>query len=453
MRNSLKSRKNAVISTLKCVGILACILIIGLYLSPVSSELRDIPNEIYVYDEDISISDIKLNIEKKLNDKSFISAFATNSPLSVDYEYNGEDALIVSADSNTKSIENEIGRDGRVDVKLFGKIPVKSVNVLFREKNYVVPGGSCVGISIRNKGLLVIATGDVVDENGNKHSPANECGIKQGDIIEKINGNEITSSADIARVCKEAGGNAVKLTVFRKGNYIDLTCVPYKDWRDGNYKLGTWVRDTTSGVGTLSFYSKEYNAYGALGHAITDADTQVDIRVADGDLYSAEVVGIIKGEKGKPGEIRGSFGKEETIIGDIDSNNEFGVFGNMINGYYNTSTDNNIEIAYPEEIRTGDAKIVTTIDDIVTEEYNCNVIKLYPQSVPSIKSMVIEITDEKLLNSTGGIIQGMSGSPVIQNGKLVGVVTHVFINDPTKGYCVYASWMMEKIKESYSISY
>jgi len=211
-----------------------------------------------------------------------------------------------------------------------------------------------------------------------------------------------------------------------------------------NYKLGLWVRDSTAGIGTLTFYHEDTNTFGALGHPITDGDTNTTFTIKDGDLLSASILSVRKGEKGVPGELRGLFVNEKKSIGQIESNSSSGIFGKTYQPLVNSIFNQPMSVGFRNEVVEGPAKIITTIDDNGPKEYDIEIIKLLQQDKSGPKSMIIRVTDEELLSKTGGIVQGMSGSPIIQNDKIVGAVTHVLINKPEIGYGIYIEWMLEE---------
>ena len=218
---------------------------------------------------------------------------------------------------------------------------------------------------------------------------------------------------------------------------------PALDPADGAYRLGAWVRDSTAGIGTLSFYDPESGAFGALGHAITDVDTGIVLPVGYGGIYESSVVDISKGKSGEPGELLGQFFDAETQLGEVTSNTDYGIFGTMNEEVANPLYPDGLPVGTRADVHTGPAQLLTTLADGEVRAYDCEIVKLNDQSAPATRSMVIKVTDEELLQATGGIVQGMSGSPIVQDGKLVGAITHVFINDPTQGYGVYIEWMLD----------
>ncbi len=328
-----------------------------------------------------------------------------------------------------------------ITVELFGLIPVKKVNVHYRQDIYVMPGGESVGVTLYTKGALVVGMGTVLNENSERICPAEVGGVQVGDVIIEANGQEV-KDADMLIAIFNRAGQSTDLTILRGSSRIHTSVTPVKDALDGVYKIGMWVRDSTAGIGTLSFYVMSTKKYGALGHAITDADTGALLSVRNGEIIESNVLGVVQSSQGIPGEIKGTFTSVSKRLGGIKKNTEFGIFGELYEDLKNPLYPNGVPVAYPDEVEAGPAKILTTVDEKGIQAYDCEIIKIYPQSSAAPKGLVIEITDDTLIEKTGGIVQGMSGSPVLQNGKLVGIITHVFINDSLKGYCVYALWMV-----------
>jgi stage IV sporulation protein B len=238
---------------------------------------------------------------------------------------------------------------------------------------------------------------------------------------------------------------SVTLKINRKGNIVYAKIHPVLAKEDEKYKLGLWVRDHTAGIGTLTFYSTDKRFYAALGHAITDVDTGDILSVNNGQIMKSRIISINKGKRSSPGELRGIFLEEVDNIGNIEKNTEYGIYGKVYNNI-NDMVGKPIPIGYQSQVKEGSAKILTTIDNTGVKEFDIQIVKKVEQKNPNQKGMIIKVVDKDLLNKTGGIVQGMSGSPIIQNGKLIGAVTHVFVNDPSKGYAVYAEWMINEMK-------
>lgn len=340
-------------------------------------------------------------------------------------------------------VNNFKGLGGRTQVKLLGMVPIKNVNVSKIPDLELYPGGTPIGIKMNTKGLLVVAFSDVRGDDGKIQSPGALAGLNIGDIILKANNKEVNASNELIKIINEEKGAKVKLTVERKGEIFEKELNPIKFNNEDKYKIGLWLRDSTAGVGTLTFYHKDSNAYGALGHPITDIDTNSVLKVGKGSIVEASIINVRKGIKGNPGELKGIFVNEDKSFGNINFNTECGVFGVGTDNIYKSISDKPLKIGLRNEIKEGKAKIITTIDENGPQYYDIVIEKLLYQEAPGAKSMIIKITDPKLLERTGGIVQGMSGSPIIQNDKIVGAVTHVLINKPDTGYGIYIEWMIK----------
>ena len=256
----------------------------------------------------------------------------------------------------------------------------------------------------------------------------------------------VTCTSDLITKVNESNGNSVKITYVRDGSNYNTEILPTKT-SDNEYKLGLWVRDAASGVGTISFYDPKTGEFGALGHGILDVDTEELIDIARGDIVTSKIVSIVKGEKGKPGELQGSIDNGK-IIGEVYKNTNFGIYGKINNlEILKQDSDKVMEVKTRDEVKEGKASILCTLDDNKQEEYEIEIEKVYTSTNRSNKNMIIKVTDPRLLEKTGGIIQGMSGSPIIQDGKFVGAVTHVMVNNPEKGYGIFADTMLKQMKE------
>ena len=319
-------------------------------------------------------------------------------------------------------------------------IPYKTVKINVTAPESVYASGELVGLRMYNRGLIVVETAQVPSENG-AVSPAGSAGICASDVILEINGQEPESTNDVSELIKEEK-NTLKILCNEKQKEVEVT--PVKDPETGKLRLGLWVRDSTAGVGTLTYYQAENLSYGALGHSISDSDTGRMFSVRKGSIEKSNVMSVKKGERGTPGEIYGSFGIDG-MCGTIEKNCESGIFGKITNPEQITGTK--LPIGLINQVKEGDASIISTVDEI-TDTYKIKILRVMPFGMAT-KGMLIEITDERLLEKTGGIVQGMSGSPIIQNGRIVGAVTHVFVNDPTRGYGIFIENMLaeaEKIK-------
>jgi len=330
-----------------------------------------------------------------------------------------------------------------LEFRWLGVIPVKKMRVFVMPETRVVPGGHSVGVKLRPNGVIIVGFAPVTDEEGNKRYPAQEAGLEIGDTIYMVNHQQIDDAEELSRIINNDTDKIITLSIRRDGSIFETNLQAVKS-SSGTFQIGLWVRDIAAGVGTMSFYDPNTGYYGALGHMISDADTGKYIEVGEGEIIRARVTSITPGRKSQPGEKRGVFVHENNIIGNIAANTRFGIYGKIYrpikNPYYST-----LPVATVSQVQEGPAEILTVIEDEKIEAYEIEIQKIFRQSYPSSKGMIIKITDPELLRKTGGIIQGMSGSPIIQNGYLVGAVTHVFVNDPTRGYAIFAEWMMEEI--------
>ena len=320
----------------------------------------------------------------------------------------------------------------------------KALTTLHKEKRKdieVYPGGISIGVKINNKGALVVGYSDISTHDGLSESPGKMAGIELGDIIEEVNGENIETCSDLISKVKTCRNDEMTVKILRGNSEITKKVSLIKE--DNEYKIGLWVRDSTAGIGTLTFYDKDSKTFGALGHPITDGDTNVSFNIKSGTLLRSSVLSIKKGERGNPGEIKGLFINENESIGNIEKNTNSGIYGDGSVELINPNFNKAMTVAYRDEIKEGHAQIITTVEDGGAKAYDIEILKLLPQDEPGSKSMIIKIVDPVLLEKTGGIVQGMSGSPIIQNGKIIGAVTHVLINKPDVGYGIYIEWMLQ----------
>ncbi|MED1016028.1 SpoIVB peptidase [Bacillus atrophaeus] len=323
--------------------------------------------------------------------------------------------------------------------------PIKKTKVQVLPDLKVIPGGQSIGVKLHSVGVLVVGFHQVNTEEGKK-SPGESAGITAGDIIIEMNGQKIEKMSDIAPFIQKAGktGESLDLLIKRDKQKIKTKLEPEKDEAEGMYRIGLYIRDSAAGIGTMTFYEPKSKKYGALGHVISDMDTKKPIVVEDGEIVRSTVTSIEKGTGGNPGEKLARFSSDRNIIGDINRNSPFGIFGTLNQTIENNISDKALPVALSNEVKEGPAEILTVIENDKVEKFNIEIVSTTPQKFPATKGMVLKITDPKLLKKTGGIVQGMSGSPIIQNGKVVGAVTHVFVNDPTSGYGVHIEWMLSE---------
>lgn len=329
------------------------------------------------------------------------------------------------------------------NVSLLG-VNLKTITTNTIPKTKVIPLGTIGGLKLYTEGVLVVGMSEIKGEDNKIYKPYEEAGIEQGDSILEINNTEVNSTQELIQCVSKCKGEKIDVTYIKAGQVLETQITPVKT--DSNtYKIGLWVRDAEAGVGTITFYESTSNKFGALGHGIQDIDTQNLVEIASGELVTAEVIDIEKGEKELPGKIEGTI-EDSTKIGEISQNTNFGIYGTITDkSKLSLSNIQEVEVASRNEIKTGKATLICTLDNETRKEYEIEIKKIYTNNNENNKSMIVEITDKELLEKTGGIIQGMSGSPIMQNGKLIGALTHVFVSDPTKGYALFADTMLEQI--------
>ncbi|MDD3570947.1 MAG: SpoIVB peptidase [Lachnospiraceae bacterium] len=327
----------------------------------------------------------------------------------------------------------------KAEISAFG-IPLKTVSVNIIPQTKVITCGKVVGVVMKTEGVMVLGTGSVKKEDGKVAKPS-EGIIKTGDIIISCNGATVTEKEELKDAVSSTDGNALNLEVKRNDNLMDLEVIPVQN-EFGEYKIGAWVRDSTQGLGTVTFIEPQSGKFAALGHGVYDVDTKELIPVAEGVVTLSELSGVNKGESGEPGEIIGMLDKEN-IVGDVLTNTSSGIFGTMNADGIKSLDGEELEIGLMQDVTEGNATIRSDVIDGEVKDYTINIESISRFGTSADKGMVIRVTDDRLIDKTGGIIQGMSGSPIIQNGKLVGAVTHVFVNDAKKGYGIFIENMIK----------
>ena len=375
----------------------------------------------------------------------FSAVFYLSANLSENYKVPSGKTLEISSKIPVKAtyhessiaqgkVINSVGSSYNVDLKIFGLIPVGKANVEIIDDMYVSVLGTPFGMKIYTDGVLIIALSEVDGASGNV-SPATMCGLKIGDYIITLDGKKVYTNEDVSEIIEQSGGRALNIVINRNGKIKTLTLVPELSASTNAYKAGIWVRDSSAGIGTLTFYYPTNNVICGLGHGICDKDTGGLLTVNSGQLVGAEIVSLKKAVSGEPGELTGRITLAR--YGEILINSECGVYANANNPQNNGKL---MPVALKQEIKNGEATILTTISGNTPKEYRCS-IKICDEK--GVQNLIVKITDEELIAATGGILQGMSGSPIIQNGKLIGAVTHVLIDDPTRGYAIFAENMLE----------
>lgn len=354
-----------------------------------------------------------------------------------------EETVLTTSNINKQQI-SKTGAD-KLNLNLFGGIKVKDVNVSVMPKTTVIPIGTAIGMKLYTRGVLVVGVSQINNENNEKTKPYENSGIEQGDTILEVNNNEVTNTNELIQEVNDSNGKPVKIKYLRNNQTKETSITPVKS--DNQYKIGLWVRDAAAGIGTLTFYEPSTNLFMALGHGISDIDTEKIVDIANGELITANIISIQKGAKGTPGEVRGTIDTGNKI-GDISKNTNLGVYGKVTNKNYLPVEQQEMEVATRSQIKEGKAQIICQLDNSEPKSYEIEIEKIYSMNNQDNKSMLIKVTDKELINKTGGIIQGMSGAPVIQDGKFVGAVTNVLVNDPTQGYAIFADMMIKQMRST-----
>ena len=343
----------------------------------------------------------------------------------------GAVSVLASQDERV-TISAEAGGQTSVTFSLLGLIPVHEPRVNVVEERTLIPGGQAVGVALKTRGVLVVS------------DAAKGRALRAGDVILSADGKNVESTKALSEQVGTAQTDTVRLEVLRGGQTITVDAQAEPDPSDGRRKLGVWVRDSTAGVGTLTYIDPANQAYGALGHAIVDADTGRLLAAREGAILHASIVGVTKGQSGKAGELKGNFLKAGEQIGSLMENCEYGIYGVLDDMPENLLYPQGLRAGARSAVHTGAASIIATVDADGPQEYGVEIVRCFAQSEPSQKGMILRVTDERLLEKTGGIVQGMSGSPILQDGRIIGAVTHVYLSDATQGYGMYIEWMLEK---------
>ena len=346
-----------------------------------------------------------------------------------------------ASSSLNEKLTEQVGKKD-LELNLFNIIPVKDVTVNVIPKTTVIPLGKTIGMKLYTEGVLVVGMSEIEGKR-----PYENSGIEAGDRIIEVNNKKITTSDELTECVNACNGRNIEIKYVNNEDKIVLTQIEPAKTSNDEYKIGLWVRDAAAGVGTITFYEPSTGSFASLGHGINDVDTYELINIANGELVTAKILDIVKGKNGIPGEIKGSIDNSVTI-GDISKNTDFGVYGTITNtNALNIQNLAEMEVADRSEINTGKAHILCELENGKTEKYEIEIQKLFKDNNQDNKSMLIKITDARLIEKTGGIIQGMSGAPIIQNGKFIGAVTHVLVNDAKVGYGVFADLMIKQLKE------
>ncbi len=321
-------------------------------------------------------------------------------------------------------------------LSLGGILPIKTIRAVVTPRMTVTVCGTPFGVKMFSEGALIVGFSDLSTSSGGTANPAKEAGLHMGDRVICIGDTQTDNNDAVKAALEAAGGHPVTVVYVRDGRQLETTLTPLWDENAGEWRAGMWVRDSSAGVGTLTFVDAENGIFAGLGHSISDGDTGQSIALRSGEIVPCEIVGCTAGTAGSPGELKGQFVSAHAI-GTICINGSNGVYGTTRTSFAGTS----MEVAFAQEVEEGEAEIWTTISGETTHAYTVQIEKI--SDADPVRNMVIRVTDPELLAQTGGIVQGMSGSPIIQNGRLVGAVTHVLVNDPTRGYGIFAETMLE----------
>ena len=349
-------------------------------------------------------------------------------PITVDFE---------SAAPIQKNLSTAKSTDYSVNFKLLGVFPVRAANVNVIDEMAVKVLGTPFGVKAYTDGVLVVGIGTVDGKQG-EVNPAEKAGIKMGDTIISVDGKKVYSNEDVYDIVSNSNGQAMSVVIKRDKIVKTVKIEPIFSQSAGIYRIGVWVRDSTAGIGTLTFYSPATDMVCGLGHGICDADTEKLMTVSKGEIVKADIVSVVKGAVGAPGELKGRL--KNAQIAKLNLNAETGVYGECVCDYDKTGL---VNLALKQDIKNGPAYIYTTVEGETPKKYSCEIEIRKGHTETSTHNMVVTITDERLINKTGGIVQGMSGSPILQDNKLIGAITHVFINDSKKGYAIFAENMLE----------
>ncbi|MDF2512502.1 MAG: hypothetical protein K0S04_2368 [Herbinix sp.] len=341
------------------------------------------------------------------------------------------------------TLESSTTGQYKISLKLFGLFNFKNISLDVIDTKELIPCGTPIGIYVETDGILVLGSGRITGDDGLNYEPISNK-LKSGDYILSINGINLTKKSEMIDEIQKCEGKDITLVVRRNDEEITVSVTPVKT-SSGEYKIGAWIRDNTQGIGTLTFISGD-GQFGALGHGITDIDTGLLMDVKEGSIYMAEIMSIIKGKEGEPGELIGMIRQSDRYrIGKITDNTFQGIFGSVNGDYDENASVAPLEIGLKQEVKKGKATVRCTVGDTV-EDYEIEIENIDISNTNHSKGIVLRITDERLLNQTGGIVQGMSGSPIIQNNKIIGAVTHVFIQDSTKGYGTFIENMVNNLE-------
>jgi len=421
------------------MGIILSCLFVALCLSPQVKALLLVPANQRMVVGETSLVDI--NLPEKWQEK--IQMKVTRSSRSI---FATREDPAVTVTRRASGYEIAALKPGKADVKvnLWGYIPIKSIEVEAVPARRVVVGGHSIGVFLQSQGIMVVGFAPVIGLNGDKLYPARDQGMEIGDLIIKVDDQAVATETDLARAIDDKGENEVKLAIRRRDKEMIIPVKAVHCAETERFRIGLYVRDGVVGVGTLTFWDPETHQYAALGHIIVDADTKQGINVGQGKVVSAAIQTVKPGKPGHPGEKIGVFNDKGMVAGNITKNTACGIFGETDKDLSNPLSQYTMEVAYAHQVKKGPAQMMTVVNGEDIEKFDIEIVKVYPRRQNG-KDMVIRVTDPRLLSMTGGIVQGMSGSPIIQNQHIVGAITHVFLNDPQSGYGIFIDNMLSEM--------
>ena len=410
----------------RVLGGLIAAALIALNYAPSVQSLRNIPELIHLRQGQEKSYSFFLPIKMEVETKNQCVLSSTDETLG----------------ARTGTLSSESPGRSKVRFSLLGCIPLKTVTVQVDNEHVLIPGGQSIGLTLLTDGVFIVDGAEVYLPDGSSVNPAKDAGLAAGDCIKSLNGQIVDSMDKLVQIVQESQGETLSVRYIRDGEEYTTEIQPVID-ETGEKRLGIWVRDSTAGIGTLTYIDPQEERFGALGHAVTDMDTGRVLPIQNGEVYRSEIVNVKKGTRGEAGELHGVFTSSWNALAPLEKNTQYGVYGGVQEQVVNPLYPQGLPVAAQSEVEIGPATLLTTIDDRGVREFDCKIIRLSPQLSRAQRSMIVEITDPDLLETTGGIVQGMSGSPILQNGRIVGAITHVYVNDPTKGYGLYIDWMLE----------
>ena len=350
--------------------------------------------------------------------------------------------------TSTETIDQSKTGKSNIEVKLFNTFNVKNIDVSVIERTKVIPVGQVSGIKLYTSGVLVVGMSEINGLDNKKSKPYENSGILEGDTIVEVEGQQISHTKQLIEKVNSSKGKEMKIKYVRNTDILECSIKPTQT-SNREYKLGLWVRDSAAGIGTMTYFEPSTNNFAALGHGITDIDTGNILNISNGEFITTKVLSIIKGQYGNPGKIQGSI-NEQSKIGEINKNTLFGIYGKVEDiSKLKIDTQKSIDVATRNEIKLGEATILCSLDGEKAKEYKIQIDRIYLNNNYDNKNILVKVIDEELIKKTGGIIQGMSGSPVLQNGKFIGAITNVLVNDPTRGYVVFGDLMVKEMRTEY----